>query len=65
MPEAAVLGDEVAVLRTTMEGCSALAMVAASEILASDPPERRIAVTPSLRLNKYRTVWVLPVPGLP
>jgi hypothetical protein len=48
-----------------MEGCSALAMVAASEILASDPPDRRMAVAPSLWLNKYRTVCVFPVPGLP
>jgi hypothetical protein len=40
-------------------------MVAASEILASDPPESRIAVDPSLWLNRYLTVWVLPVPGLP
>ena len=50
---------------TTMEGCSARAMAAASEILASDPPDRRIAVEPSLWLSRCRTVWVLPVPGLP
>ena len=50
---------------TTIEGCSALAMAAASAILASDPPESKIAVVPSLWLSKYRTVWVLPVPGLP